>query len=136
MAVATTVSAGANICTPDPRPSMCSALILAAAGMTQRWRQQTVASCRLLRANRARLQAEASRREAASRRKQRDRLPHASAARGVATLQMMAAENAALAHDARATGRAEAAATHEIDAAWFQAEATRRAAFLAIFPEV
>lgn len=118
------------------RPSLFSFLAVAAAGMTQRWRQQPRSTIRLVRSARAQLLAEAARREAARRRQERDRRPHASAARSVAYLQMLAAENQALAYDALADGDAAAAAEHQAEAAWFAAQAQRRAAFVAIFPEV
>ena len=117
------------------RPTLLSFLAVAAAGMTQRWRQQTRSTIRLVRNARAQLLAEAARREAARRRQERDRQPHASAARSVAYLQMLAAESQALAYEALADGNPGTAAEHQAEAAWFAAEARQRAAFVAIFPK-
>jgi hypothetical protein len=118
------------------RPALLSFLAVAAAGMTQRWRQQTRSTIQLVRNARAQLLAEAARREAARRRQLRDRRPLASASRGVAHLQMLAAENWALAYDAMANGHRDTAAERRAEAVWFTTEARNRAAFAALWPEV
>jgi hypothetical protein len=118
------------------RPALLSFLAIAAAGMTQRCRQQTRSTIRLVRNARAQLLAEAARREAARRRQERDRRPHASASRSIAYLQMLAAENRSLAYDALAHGNPALAAEHQAEAAWFATQAQQRAAFAAICPGV
>jgi hypothetical protein len=135
VAISISVSPAAP-CATVARPTLLSFLTVVAAGMTQHWRQQTRSTIQLVRSTRAKAQAEAARREAALRRQQRDRLPPASLARSAAYLQALALENQALAFDAMADGHPDLAAEHQAEADWFAAEARKRAAFTAIFPEV
>lgn len=116
--------------------SPLSAIILAAAGMVTRWRGQVRSTIQIVRASRAKLRAEAARREAAQRRQQCGKKPPASLARSALYMQALALENAALAFDAEAAGDLGMAAHHRAEAVWFAAEARQRAAFTAIWPEV
>ncbi|MBC9177816.1 hypothetical protein [Pseudoroseomonas ludipueritiae] len=136
MAVSISVSPVARPRATEAHPSLFSFLSLAAAGMTQRWRQQTRSTIRLVRSTRAQIMAEAARREAARRRQEREKKPFASAARSHLYFLEMAAQNAALAWDARAAGDDIMSAQHQAEANWFAQEARQRATFTAIWPEV
>jgi hypothetical protein len=111
-------------------------MLLAVAGMTQRWRQQTQSMILLVRNARAQIMAEAARREAARRRQEREKKPFASAARSRLYFLEVAAQHSALAWTARAAGDDATAARHQAEADWNVQEACQCAAFAAIFPEV
>jgi hypothetical protein len=101
---------------PSEQLSPLAALLLAAAGMVQRWRQQTRAACQQCRTWRAMKKAEAKRAE-------RDRLPPASRVRSVAHFQLLAMESTAEAHTRAAAGDLDMARTHHAEAAWFAGKA-------------
>jgi hypothetical protein len=95
-------------------------LILAAAGMSQRWRQQTRQTVQLVRSKRAQKLAQA-------RRAKRDRLPPASRSRSQANFEMLSLESHALALTAEAAGDDVMAKAHAAEADWFAAKAKSQA---------
>lgn len=99
-----------------------SALIFAAAGMVQRWRQQTRAACEASRSWRAAKAAEAKRAE-------RNRLRPASRGRSIAHFQVLALESLTEAYAAAARGDLSMADNHQVEAAWFASKARELATF-------
>lgn len=97
-------------------PAPLAGLILIAAGMSQRWRQQTRQTVQLVRSKRAQKLAEA-------KRAKRNQLPPASRSRSQAHYEMLSLENRALALAAEAEGDAVMAEAHAAEADWFAAKA-------------
>jgi hypothetical protein len=107
---------------PIAVPVPLAGLILAAAGMAQRWRQQTRQSVSLARSKRAQKLAEAKRAE-------RNRLPRGSRVRSAANFQAQALDHFALALQAEGVGAAALAAEHHAMSTWFDGQAQRLSLF-------
>lgn len=101
-------------------PTPLAGLILIAAGMSQRWRQQIRQTVQLVRSKRAQRLAQA-------KRTKRNRLPPASRNRSQAHYEMLALENRALSLSAEAEGDAIMAEAHAAEAEWFAAKAKAQA---------
>jgi hypothetical protein len=107
---------------PIAFPAPLAGLILAAAGMAQRWRQQTRQSVNLARSKRAQKLAEAKRAE-------RNRLPRGSRVRSAANFHAMALDHTALMHRADALGDVLQATEHQAMSDWFAGQSRRLAQF-------
>jgi hypothetical protein len=101
---------------PIAVPVPLAGLILAAAGMAQRWRVS------LARSKRALKLAEAKRAE-------RNRLPRGSRVRSAANFQAQALDHFALALQAEGVGAAALAAEHHAMSTWFDGQAQRLSLF-------
>jgi hypothetical protein len=101
-------------------PTPLAGLILVAAGMSQRWRQQTRQTVQLVRSKRAQKLAQA-------KRAKRDQLPPASRSRSQANFEMLSLESRALALTAEAAGDDVMAKAHAAEADWFAAKAKAQA---------